>query len=68
MSLLLESDGSLRADLPAVAYGDELYPSLAVEAARLHLGVARERVACRRTRGIRLGDARRAGRRDAAGS
>ena len=53
---MLEADGSLRADLPAVAYGGDLYPSLAVEAARLHLGVPRERVAVQGNHGIRIGD------------
>lgn len=56
VSLLLETDGSLRADLPAVAYGDQVFPSLAIEAARLQLGVAREHVVADGSRGIRLGD------------
>ncbi len=56
VSLLLEADGSLRADLPAVAYGDRLLPSLVLEAARLQLGVARDRVLVDGSRGIILGD------------
>ena len=55
-SLLLETDGSLRADLPAVSYGDEVFPSLAIEAARMQLGVPRERVVADGNRGILLGD------------
>ena len=55
VSLLLEADGSLRADLPAVAYGDEVYPSLAVEAARLQSGIAREQMVADGGMGIRLG-------------
>ena len=56
VSLVLEADGSLRADLPAVAYDGDLYPSFAVEAARLHLGVPRERVAVQGARGILIGE------------
>jgi adenylate cyclase len=56
VSLILEADGSLRADLPAVEYDGDLFPSLAVEAARLHLRVPRERVAVQGSRGIQLGD------------
>lgn len=55
VSLLLEKDGSLRADLPAVAYRDDIYPSLAVEAARLRLGLPREQVVADGGAGIRLG-------------
>ncbi len=55
-SLLLEPDGSLRADLPAVSYGDRLLPSLALEAARLQLGVAPSRVLVAGARGVRLGE------------
>ena len=56
VSLLLEVDGTLRADLPVVPFADDLYPSLAVEAARLHLGVPRGQVAAEGERGIRIGD------------
>ena len=56
VSLLLEADGTLRADLPAVAFDDDLYPSLAVEVARLHLGVPREKVTAEGDRLIRIGD------------
>ena len=56
VSLLLEPDGSLRADLPAIAYGDLVLPSLAIEAARRQLGLPAERVVADGMRGIRLGD------------
>ncbi|MFL5332021.1 MAG: CHASE2 domain-containing protein [Geminicoccaceae bacterium] len=52
----LELDGTLRADLPAVAYGDDYYPSLAVEAARLYLNMPRDRLAAQGTRGVRIGE------------
>jgi adenylate cyclase len=56
VTLLLDSDGSLRADLPVVAYDGELYPSLPVETARLYLGVGRERLAVEGRTGVRLGE------------
>ncbi|HEU4517898.1 MAG TPA: adenylate/guanylate cyclase domain-containing protein [Microvirga sp.] len=56
VTLSLEADGSLRADLPAVAYDDDAFPSLAVEAARLFLGAGRERVAVDGGRGVAIGD------------
>ncbi|MGD9508919.1 MAG: CHASE2 domain-containing protein [Geminicoccaceae bacterium] len=55
VSLLLEADGSLRADLPAVTFGGELYPSAAVEAARLALGLDRDDLAADGSREIVLG-------------
>lgn len=55
VSLLLEPDGSLRADLPAVPYGEELYPSAAVETARLALGLDRADLAFDAGREIVLG-------------
>ena len=39
-----------------VAFGDDYYPSLAVEAARLCLEVARDRVGRGATRGVRIGE------------
>ena len=51
----LETDGSLRADLPAAAFANELFPSAAIEAARLRLRLARADVAVERDRGIVLG-------------
>jgi adenylate cyclase len=45
VSLVLERDGSLRAELPAVAYDGELYPSLPVEAVRAYLGAGKEQLA-----------------------
>ncbi|MEK0084167.1 CHASE2 domain-containing protein [Benzoatithermus flavus] len=56
VSLVLDSDGSLRAELPAVAYGSELYPSLPVEAVRTFLGLGREQVALDAEHGVRIGE------------
>jgi adenylate cyclase len=56
VTLLLDSDGALRSDLPVVAHDGELYPSLPVEAARLYLGVGRERLAVEGRTGVRLGE------------
>jgi adenylate cyclase len=56
VTLLLEPDGSLRADLPAVSHDDDAFPSLAVEAARLFLGVGRDRMALDGSRGVAVGD------------
>ena len=58
VSLLLEPDGSLRADLPAVAYSGEVYPSAAIEAARLRLGLGRDRLELEGARAIVLGGRR----------
>jgi adenylate cyclase len=44
VNLPVDEDGLLRADLPALAYRGSYYPSLAVEAARVHLGLPRARV------------------------
>lgn len=56
VSLALDSDGSLRAELPVVAYRGEIYPSLPVEAARVFLGVGRERMALDGERAVRIGE------------
>ena len=56
VTLLLEADGSLRADLPAVPYHGDLYPSLAVETARLQLEVPRDHMVVQGDRGIAIGD------------
>jgi adenylate cyclase len=55
VTLVVDEDGSLRFDLPAFPYAGELFPSLAVEAARLRLGLPRERVTLRLGAEIRLG-------------
>lgn len=44
VTLLVDEDGALRFDLPALAYADAYYPSIALEAARLRLELAREEV------------------------
>ncbi|HEX6011262.1 MAG TPA: adenylate/guanylate cyclase domain-containing protein [Geminicoccaceae bacterium] len=56
VTLLLEPDGSLRADLPVVTHDDDAFPSLAVEAARLFLGVGRDRMAVDGGRGVVVGE------------
>lgn len=55
VNLMVDADGALRFDLPAFPYRDELYPSLAIEAARLYLGVAREELAIWLGQGLALG-------------
>ena len=56
VSLRLDVDGALRFDLAAFPYDDEHYPSLAVELARLFLGLPRNEVTVHAGRVIRLGD------------
>ena len=56
VSLRLDVDGALRFDLAAFPYDDEHYPSLAVELARLFLGLPRSAVTVHAGRVIRLGD------------
>ncbi len=51
----LDRDGAARFEFPAIPYGDEYYPSFALEVARQHLGVAREDVQLVLGRGIGLG-------------
>jgi adenylate cyclase len=45
VSVLLDIDGSLRFDSPVIRFRDDFYPSLPVEAARLHLGLPRQALA-----------------------
>jgi adenylate cyclase len=55
VTLLLDADGALRFDLPVFAHGERFFPSLPVEVARLHLGLARDEVVVRFNRGLELG-------------
>ena len=55
-NVALDRDGAARFEAPAVAYGDDFYPSLALEVARQHLGVVREDIRLELGRGVRLGD------------
>jgi adenylate cyclase len=48
------TNGTARYEFPAVAYGDDTYPSFALEVARQHLGVARENVRLELGRGVWL--------------
>jgi adenylate cyclase len=52
---LLDRDGAARFEFPVIAYGDEYYPSFALEVARQQLGVARGDVQFVLGQGIRLG-------------
>jgi adenylate cyclase len=45
VSVLLDIDGSLRFDSPVIRFRDDFYPSLPVEAVRLHLGLPRQALA-----------------------
>jgi adenylate cyclase len=55
-NVALDRDGAARFEAPAVAYGKDFYPSLALEVARQHLGVAREDVRLVLGQGVRLAD------------
>ena len=52
----LDRDGAARFEFPAVAYGANVYPSFALEVARQHLGVPRDKVRLELGRGVWLGD------------
>ncbi|MFO1038485.1 MAG: adenylate/guanylate cyclase domain-containing protein [Geminicoccaceae bacterium] len=54
-NLLLDTDGALRFDLPGVAFGDDVYPSLALETVRLFQSVPRADMAFRAGAAIDLG-------------
>ena len=56
VTVLLEQDGKVRFAHPAIRFGDEYYPSLAVEAARLFLGLDRSAMALRTGRSLKLGE------------
>jgi adenylate cyclase len=50
------TNGTARFEFPAIPYGDQYYPSFALEVARKHLGVAREDVRLELGRGVWLAD------------
>jgi adenylate cyclase len=52
----LDQDGAARRELPVIAWREAYYPSFALEVARLHLGVGRDRVRLLLGRGIQLGE------------
>jgi adenylate cyclase len=52
----LDPDGAARSELPVIAWREAYYPSFALETARLHLGVERDRVRLLLGRGIVLGE------------
>lgn len=58
VSVVLNADGSLRFDRTAVVHGEDLYPSLSIEAVRLFLGLPREAVAVTVGEEIVIGDLR----------
>nr|WP_246423551.1 adenylate/guanylate cyclase domain-containing protein [Roseospira goensis] len=53
--LILDADGTLRHHDPVVVHADTAYPSLAIQATRLALGVAPEALAVRWGEAVRLG-------------
>jgi adenylate cyclase len=55
-STLGHANGATRYEFPAVAYGDNFYPSFALEVAREHLGVSRDQARLYLGRGVGLGD------------
>jgi adenylate cyclase len=56
VTVIVEDDGNLRFTHPAVRYGDEWYPSLAIEAARLYLGLDKNAIGLDLDRGVLLGN------------
>ncbi len=58
VTVFLEPDGEVRFAHPAIRFGDDYYPSIAVEAARLYLGLDRDEVALRLGRSLNLGSRR----------
>ena len=54
-TVLLDQGGALRSDEPAIHFGDLVYPSLGVEAARRYLGLSPSEVAAMPPKGIELG-------------
>lgn len=56
--LLLDHDGSLRSDLPALPLANALYPSLAIEAVRLFWGLPRDALRATLGRAVAIGDRR----------
>ena len=55
VNVLLAADGAARFAYPVAQIGETYYPSLAVQAARMHLGYALEEVRLELGRGLRLG-------------
>ncbi len=55
VQVALDTDGTQRYEYPVVPYQDAYYPSLAVQAVRLYLGLAPEEVQVRFEAGIQLG-------------
>ena len=56
VSVLLDNDGQLRFIHPAVRLGDGIYPSMAMVAARMHLGLPPDALAADLSGSVRLGD------------
>lgn len=56
VSVLLDVDGSLRHDLSVLSFDGLYFPSLPLEVARLHLGIARDDVVVQLGEAIVLGD------------
>ena len=55
ITIVPDRAGSLRTDYPVLRYGDDYFPSLSLEAARLFLGLSRQEVVIERRRGVWLG-------------
>ncbi len=58
INVVLDADGALRHDRPALRYGESFYPSLAVETARLYAGLGKQEVSVWAGQAIRFGDTR----------
>jgi CHASE2 domain-containing sensor protein len=55
-NLALGPDGAARFEYPAIVYRGDYYPSFAIEVARQHLGVPRDRTSLLVGRGVQLGE------------
>jgi adenylate cyclase len=55
VQVAMDTDGTQRYEYPVVAYQDDYYPSLAVQTARLYLGLAPEEVRVQFGTGLQLG-------------
>jgi adenylate cyclase len=55
VQVAMDTDGTQRYEYPVIAYQDDYYPSLAVQTARLYLGLAPEEVRVQFGTGLQLG-------------
>ncbi len=56
INMIADQDGVLRWEMMAIEYNGQLFPSLALQAARIYLGLPVEEMALIAAEGVRLGD------------